>query len=768
MSDAENAENQCFGRQRRCKDLLSIESGMSLRPAIYISAVSPELKSARQLVANTLSLLGYEPQWRDISAGETDDLRPELRRRIDSCKGVAQLVGNRYGPEPANVDGKFGRVSYSQYEALYAASKGKKVWYLFLDEGFPADQHNAEDEEKRKLQSEYRTRVKADSHLYYPLNSSEGLEASVLKLRDDLTRLRRGVKRWALIVALLLVASVGLTAWLLQSQRHSDQELQVLQQKFDKLQQGVNAFAEVQNQVRTEQPGRKQAEIDDRTYEELSRQLGVEVKTLKEKLPSLAQELKQSPNASAYARANAAYVVKDYDLAERLALAAADSAQKVVPAKSSEAIKDFVLAGWAAEKRVEYADALKHLREAEKLTNRTGDRLEWAAVQFAIARILHDQGRYPDEIGVLREVLKEREQAFGPDHPQTLAPRNNLALALDFAGKYPEAETETRRVLDLRRKMLGPEDPDTLGSEGNLAYLLFEQSRYTEAETEFRTVIRLQEKVIGPEHPHTLATRGNLANNLDLEGKYFEAETEDRDVIKLEEKVLGPEDPYTLDTRNNLANVLDDEGKRAEAEAEFRAVIKLRERVTGPEHPETLAARSNLGVVLTEEGKYAEAEAEDRAVLKLQEKVLGPEHPSTMGTHNEIAKAMAGQGKYAEAEAEARVVLELRKKVLGAEHPDTLYSRNDLAKIIAMAGRYVEAEAEDRAVLGLREKVLGVEHPDTLQTCFNLAVCLRAEGKLEEANALAKRAADGGLKVLGPDHPDTKKYEKLQQELTGG
>jgi hypothetical protein len=61
-----------------------------------------------------------------------------------------------------------------------------------------------------------------------------------------------------------------------------------------------------------------------------------------------------------------------------------------------------------------------------------------------------------------------------------------------------------------------------------------------------------------------------------------------------------------------------------------------------------------------------------------------------------------------------------------------------------------------------------VEHPDTLQTCFNLAVCLRAEGKLEEANALAKRAADGGLKVLGPDHPDTKKYEKLQQELTGG
>lgn len=738
---------------------------MSPRPAIFISAVSPELKSARQLVANTLRLLGYDPEWQDISSADTSDLRSVLQQRIDACKGVVQLVGNSYGPEAPNVDEKFGRVSYTQYEALYAASKGKKVWYLFLDEGFPADPPDAEDEEKKKLQSEYRTRVKAAAHLYHPLNSSEGLEASVLKLRDDLTRLRRGVKRWAVFVALMVVASVGLTAWLLQSQRHSNQELQVLQQRLDKIQQGVNAFAEVQNHVRLEQPGRRQAEIDERTYEELSRQLGIDVKTLKEKLPSIAQELKQSPNASAYARANAAYVIKDYDLAERLALAAADSARKAVPAKNSEAIKGFVLAGLAAEKRVEYADALKHLREAEKLTNRTGDRLEWAAVQFAIARILHDQGRYPDEISVLREVLKEREQAFSPDDPQTLAPRNNLALALDFAGKYQEAETETRRVLELRRKTLGPEDPDTLGTEGNLAYLLFEQSKYTEAETEFRTVIRLQEKVIGPEHPHTLATRGNLANNLDSEGKYVEAETEDRDVIKLEGKVLGPEDPYTLDTRNNLANVLDDEGKHAEAEAELRAVIKLRERVTGPEHPETLAARSNLGVVLREEGKYAEAEAEDRAVLKLQEKVLGPEHPSTMGTHAEIAKAMAGEGKYAEAEAEARAVLELRKKVLGAEHPDTLSSRNDLAKIMAMAGRYAEAEAEDRAVLGLREKVLGVEHPDTLETCYNLAVCLRAEGKLEEAKALAKRAVDGGRQVLGPDHPDTKKYEKLREEL---
>lgn len=33
------------------------------RPGIFVSAVSKELKTARQLVANTLQFLGYEPIW---------------------------------------------------------------------------------------------------------------------------------------------------------------------------------------------------------------------------------------------------------------------------------------------------------------------------------------------------------------------------------------------------------------------------------------------------------------------------------------------------------------------------------------------------------------------------------------------------------------------------------------------------------------------------------------------------------------------------------
>jgi hypothetical protein len=191
---------------------------MSPRPTIFISAVSKELRSARQLVANTLTFLGYEPVWQDIFGTESGDLRQMLRQQIDQCKGVVQLIGQCYGAEAPVPDEEFGRVSYTQYEALYARKRGKKIWYLYMDESFPIDAHEPEPEELRHLQTAYRNILKVDTHLFHPLATREALEAGVLKLRDDLTQLRRGAKRWAWGVAALLCVIAVLVIWLVRGQ----------------------------------------------------------------------------------------------------------------------------------------------------------------------------------------------------------------------------------------------------------------------------------------------------------------------------------------------------------------------------------------------------------------------------------------------------------------------------------------------------------------------------------------------------------------------
>ena len=73
-------------------------------------------------------------------------------------------------------------------------------------------------------------------------------------------------------------------------------------------------------------------------------------------------------------------------------------------------------------------------------------------------------GGRPDVRGdrAARGTLKLRESKLGPDHPDTLKSRNNLANAYWSAGRNAEAIALHEETLKLRESKLGPDHPDTL------------------------------------------------------------------------------------------------------------------------------------------------------------------------------------------------------------------------------------------------------------------------------------------------------------------
>ena len=684
---------------------------MTPRPLIFVSAVSRELRSARQLVANTLTFLGYQPVWQDIFGTEGGDLRGLLRQQIDQCKGVVQLVGQCYGAEPPVADEEFGRVSYTQYEAFYARKRDKKVWYLFIDERFPIDAHESEPDELRELQAVYRSRLQSDTHVYHSLTTTEGLEASVLKLRDDLTRLRRGVKQWALGITALLLIIVGLVIWVLHGQAQTRAEIA-------KLREGIMQYPHAESLVRGSQTETNPV-MQEQIYADLGKQLGIDPKLLRDKLPQLAAQLKSAPNASAYERANASYVAKDYAEAERFALQAMEDARKSGPDNSSKLRQALELAGLAAQRQIHYAQAMEFFRAAEKLTDHARNLDEWVTIQHEIADLLIADGKYGDAEKLLRSAIKARASALGPEHPGTLDSRHRLIYALSRQTKNAEAETEARDVLRLREKVLGAEHTDTLISRYDLGEPLVSQGKFGEAETLYRDVVRLSEKVFGPEHPRTLAPRVGLATVLGSEGKNAEAEPLYREIIRLDEKAYGPEHPNTLNDRQNLATTLQAGGKFPEAEAQYLDVIRIDQKVVGPEHPDTLICRNNLAELLNGEGQYAKAEAECRQIIPIEQKVLGPE--------NEV----------------------------------TLYTRANLAVALIAQGKFEEAEAQYKDFVKIMERVLGLEHPAMLACASTLGEALIRQHKSEQAVELSKQLGEHARKTLGAEHSSTQKYEKL-------
>ena len=67
------------------------------------------------------------------------------------------------------------------------------------------------------------------------------------------------------------------------------------------------------------------------------------------------------------------------------------------------------------------------------------------------------------------QTLAARERVLGPDHPNTLHSRNNLAIAYQDAGRLDEAISLHEQTLAARERVLGPDHPDTLTSRNNLA-----------------------------------------------------------------------------------------------------------------------------------------------------------------------------------------------------------------------------------------------------------------------------------------------------------
>ena len=282
---------------------------------------------------------------------------------------------------------------------------------------------------------------------------------------------------------------------------------------------------------------------------------------------------------------------------------------------------------------------LPHLRALQladvTLGSAEEEQLAYCATRVSIAMLRG--GSYLAALDTAEAGLA-RSAGLGDRHLAVLRLRERRASAWRFLGRAAEAESEFRQILDARVRVLGPDNPDTLIARSDMARVLTERGKAAEAEAEFRHVLDAALRILGPDHPDTLITRHDIARALTEQGKATEAEAEFRQVLDAQQRTLGPGHPSALTTRHNIAYVLTEQGKTADAEAGYRQVLADRARVLGSGHPDTLTTRSDLAGLLARQGKAADAEAEYRQVLAGRVRVLGPGHPDTLATRNDITE----------------------------------------------------------------------------------------------------------------------------------
>jgi tetratricopeptide (TPR) repeat protein len=378
-------------------------------------------------------------------------------------------------------------------------------------------------------------------------------------------------------------------------------------------------------------------------------------------------------------------------------------------------------------------------------------------LQFNLAIILRDLGRYQEARDLDEEVLRGQEAQLGADHQHTLQTRSNLAADLRALGEYREAlryDLETYQSWG-ESSGFGDEYYGMLNAANNLAVSYVLNGNYREALRYDQQTLERRLRMYARGHPRTLNSGSAVGRDLLEAGRYQDALRMTQDVLLQSHDVYGDDARITLNAYLWLGIAQRCAGQPKDAAANLDRAVDGLGRAFGWESGEALAARlsralNHLALRRVRDGREAAEE-----ILSAYENRLGPGHPHSLICRLNIGTALCLEADYAAAQGHVQQAVDGLESRLGASHPYTLAAKLVLASVLASLGEPAEAVQLEELVETSRTRVLGPQHPDTVRCRVNL---LLTQAQLGTPGAAAdrERAVAELAGLLGHEHPDVR------------
>lgn len=376
------------------------------------------------------------------------------------------------------------------------------------------------------------------------------------------------------------------------------------------------------------------------------------------------------------------------------------------------------------------------------------------AIRHRVALSLLDGA---EQIAEFKQILAEQLAELGPEHPETLITRHDIAVLTEE--DTAEKEAELRAVLDARRRILGPANSYTLLTHGALAQVVAARGHGDdELKAEYRSLIEHTRSTTPEDHRYLpLHNRHQMAHALDAAKRWAEAEAEYRSVIDDLEEYGQESSTLYRNLSKCLAKNLQKQRKYADA---VEVIDKLmpwfdnRNAERSPKSSWALQIRHLRGDLLGKCGRNAEAESEIRAVLEERLRTTDANDSVVLSERHCLAHSLESINRYTEAQEEFRATANGFAEILGANDERTRSSRFCLARSLHRHGRQAEALDLYEQVLAAEVVTLGHNHSDTLVTRFRIDQCRFDVGLLTASEALDafEQTKAKQVELVGPEH----------------
>ena len=408
--------------------------------------------------------------------------------------------------------------------------------------------------------------------------------------------------------------------------------------------------------------------------------------------------------------------------------------------------------------------ARRSASEALALSERLGDAAAIAADLNLWAVLEITEGRAEDAIDLLRRSLALREDALGPEHPDTIESLNNLAVAMWRTGAQDAAIAVHEDALGRCERALGEDHRRTAETLNALAVKL-ESRPETQARARalYERGLRSAELALGRDSDLVARVLANLAVARINAGEPETAGALLERSLELHERHFGPRSRWTAYVLDSQAELAFAEGRYDDARQAFERAFVIRMNELGPTDRETLDAALGLMNTVTEiagearlvasveelEGLSSGAALDDALALELPLFALHPElvgsfplgHPDPEQAADQLRRIAERIGNRTAPDS-ARLAL--------VERADELVQEADGA---FLAGDLPAAARALREAISLLEAARGPSDTSLVEPLQRLKLVDRLAGTETEVLPILRRVAAILADAYGEMHP---------------
>jgi len=345
-------------------------------------------------------------------------------------------------------------------------------------------------------------------------------------------------------------------------------------------------------------------------------------------------------------------------------------------------------------------------------------------------------------------------QAFlGESHAETLAAKNDLAIALNSLAEHEKAREIEEYLVEAYQKIGGENNHNALTIMNNLGLTYRSLGQYEKALAVQTQVLQEFQRLHGENHPATVRAIGNLALTLeDMNQNEKALQMYEQTLTKFQE-LFGDNHLETIMAMQNIAGVLHKLNRQAEALSWNENILEKCRSALGSDHPQTIQAMRDFAFTLYQLQHYQDALSLEEEVFKKRRELLGDDHRKTLQSLRTIAIMHSSMANHEESAACWKALLKKHRALDGDDHPNTLEAIRNLVNNLQVLEHYEESLPLDQELLATHRVLFGENHPNTLRAMYNLADTLMHLAYYEDVLVLEQEILEKNRAMFSEDHP---------------